>query len=360
MCDIRHKRKGNSMAKVILFGTGNAGKAAIAAIAGRSDIELAGVRVWDPEKEGVDAGTIAGIDPIGVAATTDEAALLALDADCVLWMGAIPTEPDMGVGGLCEILASGKDLISLIHAPFMHAATCPPELRDPLLAACEAGNSTFHFTGIDPGFIAEAQGLLASSLCSRIDRITTREILDYSGYDSPQMIFDVMQFGAPSVEYVLGFVGAMTPFQAPALHLVADGLGATIENITHDAEVVFADEDFTVAAGTIKKGTVAGMRFWWDAIVDGQPLLRIEHVSRLQPDQGPEWAQGQGYTVTIDGEPPIEVRLTKGFGDRNDVEDAVICAAARAVNAVPAVTAAPSGVASFLTLPLDRGRYEHS
>ena len=346
------------MLKVILFGTGNAGKAAIRAISARSDMQLVGVKVWNPDKVGVDVGPAAGIDPIGVVGTDDDAELLALDADCVLWMGAIPTTPDMGLPGLCDILASGKNLISLIHPPFMHEATVPPEMRQALLDACEAGGTTFHFTGIDPGFIAEAQGLLASSLCSRIDRIVTREILDYSGYDSSVMIFDTMQFGTLPGPHVKGFVEAMTPFQAPAMHLVADGLGATIEAITADVEIEVAPEDFEVAAGPIKKGTVAAMRFWWDAIVDGSPLLTIEHVSRLDPNLRPDWAQGEGYTVTIDGEPPLELRLTKGLNGRNDVEDAVIAAASRGVNAIPAVCAAEPGVATFLTMPLDRGRYE--
>ncbi len=346
------------MLRVILFGTGNAGKAAVRAIASRTDMELVGVRVWDPAKVDVDAGTIAGIEPVGVKCTDDEAALLALEADCVLWMGAIPTTPDMGLEGLCAILASGKNLISLIHPVFMHEATVPPEMRQALLDACDAGGTTFHFTGIDPGFIAEAQGLIASSLCSRIDRIITREILDYSSYDSSVMIFDTMQFGTPPGPQVKGFVEAMTPFQAPAMYLVADGLGATIETITADVEVEYATEDFEIAAGTIKEGTVSGMRFWWDAIVDGKPLLTIEHVSRLQADQRPDWAQGEGYTVTLEGEPPLELRLTKGLNGRNDVEDAVIAAASRGVNATPSVCAAEPGIATFLTLPIDRGRYE--
>ena len=63
--------------RVVGWSTGGVGRLAIRAIARRPDLELAGVWVHSAEKDGVDAGTLAGIDPLGVAATTDADALLA-------------------------------------------------------------------------------------------------------------------------------------------------------------------------------------------------------------------------------------------------------------------------------------------
>jgi 2,4-diaminopentanoate dehydrogenase len=45
------------------WSTGWVGKLAIRAIAHRPDLELVGVWVHSPEKVGVDAGTLAGIEP---------------------------------------------------------------------------------------------------------------------------------------------------------------------------------------------------------------------------------------------------------------------------------------------------------
>ena len=63
------------------WSTGGIGKLAIRAIDRRPDLELVGVWVHGEAKDGVDAGVLAGIDPIGVAATRDVDALLALAPD---------------------------------------------------------------------------------------------------------------------------------------------------------------------------------------------------------------------------------------------------------------------------------------
>jgi len=70
--------------KVILWATGTIGRFAIRTILNRPNLELAGVWVHSKSKDGQDAGTLAGLDPIGLAATRDADALLASDADCVM------------------------------------------------------------------------------------------------------------------------------------------------------------------------------------------------------------------------------------------------------------------------------------
>jgi dihydrodipicolinate reductase len=57
--------------KVVVWATGRVGKLAIRAIADRPNLELAGVWVHSQAKDGQDAGTLAGIQPLGVAATPD-------------------------------------------------------------------------------------------------------------------------------------------------------------------------------------------------------------------------------------------------------------------------------------------------
>ena len=59
------------MTRVVVWGTGNVGRPAIRAVAAHRDLELAGVIVANPDKVGVDAGVLAGLEPLGVAATDD-------------------------------------------------------------------------------------------------------------------------------------------------------------------------------------------------------------------------------------------------------------------------------------------------
>ena len=74
----------NRPIRVVVWATGGCGAIAIQALQERPDLELVGVWVHSPEKDGRDAGDLAGVAPIGLKATTDAGALLALKPDCVV------------------------------------------------------------------------------------------------------------------------------------------------------------------------------------------------------------------------------------------------------------------------------------
>src|SRR4051794_25496200 len=93
--------------RVIQWATGGVGKAAIEAIAAHPELELAAVWVHSADKAGRDAGEMAGIAPLGVAATQDVDALLALRADCVVYAPLLPDEDVV-----CRILASGANVVT--------------------------------------------------------------------------------------------------------------------------------------------------------------------------------------------------------------------------------------------------------
>src|SRR4029078_4347929 len=62
--------------RVVVWGTGNAGRPAIRAVAAHADLDLVGVVVSNPAKVGRDAGELAFIEPLGVLATDDAAVAL--------------------------------------------------------------------------------------------------------------------------------------------------------------------------------------------------------------------------------------------------------------------------------------------
>lgn len=71
--------------RVIQWGAGANGSALIRGIAAHRDLELVACRVYGPAKDGVDAGELAGIAPLGVPATTDRYQVLETPADVVLF-----------------------------------------------------------------------------------------------------------------------------------------------------------------------------------------------------------------------------------------------------------------------------------
>jgi hypothetical protein len=79
----------------------------------------------------------------------------------------------------------------------------------------------------------------------------------------------------------------------------------------------------------------------------------------LREDLRPDWPQpaqaGGSYRVEIVGEPSYTVDIcpTSREGDHNHA--AIVAAAGRIVNSIPAVIAAPPGIRTTLDLPLITG-----
>ena len=93
--------------RVIQWATGNIGIRALRGVIDHPALELAGVLVYDSTKDGLDAGVLAGGDPIGVTATADRQKVIECDADCALYM---PRALD--VDDLVALLERGTNVVT--------------------------------------------------------------------------------------------------------------------------------------------------------------------------------------------------------------------------------------------------------
>ena len=347
------------MLRVVQWATGPVGRHALAAMVDHPDLEVVGVLVYSDEKVGRDAGEICGIAPIGVTATNDHEEILSLEADCVLYMAQGETDPAAALDDICALLASGKNVVSTAVTSLIHPASMGQQVVDRLDKACAEGRTTFHATGIEPGWASEVLPLTMSGIFRYVDSLVVQELLDYSSYDNAFMLFDVMGFGRPpDAKDVLGADPAVLGgvFRAPLL-LVAEGLGATVEEFRFDRQVALAEEPFDVAAGRVGVGTVDAMRFSATAIVDGRPALTVEHITRLRPDAAPGWPTGRGWKVAVAGLPSmvLEAKIAVDGEDEND--QGCLGTAMHAVHAVVPVCEARPGIRTFLDLPTIVGRH---
>jgi len=345
------------MIRVIQWATGTVGRHAVRAVLDQPGLKLVGAYVYSDDKAGRDLGQICGVGPIGVTATSDRDAILAMDADCVLYMPQGEGDPKTAIADICAILASGKNVVSTALTALIYPISLGQEVVDALGAACAAGGVSFHGTGIEPGWGSEVLPLAMSPLFRRIDSLLVQEILDYATYPSTMMLFDGMGFGRPPehvgrVPIPLHQSGA---FGAPLL-MLADAFGAAIDEMYYECELAIADEPFDVAAGRIEKGTVSGKRYAYTAVVKGRPALKVEHVTRLGEHTAPHWPTGRGWHVTIKGSPNMTLRSTiaPDGGDEND--EACLGTAMHAVHAIAPVCAAETGIRTFLDLPTIIGR----
>ena len=74
-------------------------------------------------------------------------------------------------------------------------------------------------------------------------------------------------------------------------------------------------------------------------------------MTRLRVQDAPEWPQGQGYRIVIEGEPSLklELELSSDHGDHNHA--GCLATAMHVINAIPHVVAAEPGVMTTLDLP---------
>lgn len=345
------------MLRIVQWATGSVGRHAVAAIADHPELDLVGAFVYSDAKAGRDVGELCGIGDVGVATTKDPDEIVALDADCVLYMPQGEMNPMGALDDICRLLASGKNVVSTAVTALIYPASMGQQVVDKLEAACAKGGSSFHATGIEPGWAAEVLPLTMSGLFGRIDSLLVQELLDYTTYDSADMLFDIMGFGmAPDAPVPLADpVLAGSTFRA-SLMLVADGLGAAIDDFGYDRQVAVADAPFDVKAGRIEAGTVSAQRFSCTAIIGGRPALTIEHITRLGDEQAPEWPTGRGWKVTVEGRPSMVLESRIATHGEDETEQGCLGTAMHAVHAIAPVCAAAPGIRTFLDLPTIMGR----
>jgi hypothetical protein len=335
--------------KVIQWATGTVGVHAVPAIVRHPDLELVGLWVHSDEKAGRDAGELCGIDPVGVTATQDADALLALDADCICYTAHSDVRPGEVVDDLCRMLAGGKNVVNTSFVALLYPEQAG--FQDQLQAACLEGGTSFFTSGIDPGYGNAGITIGALGVCQDVRTVRMMEIVNYATWDNPFTMFEIMGFGKPDESRSLLLApGSMSLAWGPVVALVAASLGLELDEITEDHEVLLADEDVTIASGLVETGTISGMRFEIKGMVDGEARVVVEHVTRLRDDDAPHWPQGEGYRILVEGEPnlKLEVTLSSDLGDHNHA--GCLATAMHVINAIPAVVAADPGVLTLLDL----------
>lgn len=348
--------------RVVQWSTGNVGRHAIAGIDARPDLELVGVWVSNPAKVGRDAGELAGLGrELGVAATGDAAALLALRPDCVVYTAMADVRIFEALEDLAGILRAGVNVVSSspVFLQFPEGVV-PEEMVAPIRQAAEAGGASIFVNGIDPGFANDWLPLVVTGVSERIEEVRCMEILNYATYDQATVLFDIMGFGRPLDELpMLLQPGVLTMAWGSVVQQLAAGLDVALDGVEEWHTRLPAPERFEVDSGTIEKGTQAALRFEVRGMKDGRAVAVLEHVTRLRDDLGPDWPQPAGagcYRVKVTGEPnyTVDLQLLGTDGDHNTA--GLKATAMRLVNAVPAVVEAPPGLLSALDLPLITGR----
>ena len=331
--------------RVVQWTTGKTGGAAVRGMVGHPALDLVGCYAYSPDKVGHDVGVLAGIEPIGISATDDIDALLALKPDCVSYM---PFRPDFD--HVVRILESG---INLVTTMYMLAG---PRLRRRRPRADQGRGDSWAVVALRerhlPGH-ANMVALAASAMCTRIDCISVLESLDMSGYANEKMF------------RAMGIDRAVDDPEAPALveancgsfkeqiRVMARALAVELDEIRFEVEFGAANQTTDFGFMTIQEGRIAGYKGVLSGVAAGHARVQCKFVWKVGHDMTPNWPVEDGYVIEIEGEPGVRCRL-EPIGPHFD---GATTTAMPVVNAIPQVCAAPPGIVNHMDLPFVKGAH---
>jgi hypothetical protein len=340
--------------RILQWTTGNVGRRSVIAAVANPGLELVGCYAWGADKVGRDVGELCGIEPLGIVATDDVDALLALEPDCVVYN---PKWPD--VGEMVRILDAGVNIVSTAAFITGHSLGAG---REQIAEACRRGGASVFGSGINPGF-ADLLAIVSAGICDRVDSVSVLESADSTGYDSPETELPV-GFARPIDDPALpDLARAGTAVFEDAVLLVADALGVELDNVRFEAEFAQTTEDLDLGSWTIPAGCVAGVAASWQGWAAGRKVVDLKVRWRKGRTLEPDWNLDEGYLIEIQGQPCVRTKLeiypaadfeAKTFGDFMVL--GMIMTALPAIDAIPAVVAAPPGIVTYLDLPLVTAR----
>ena len=247
--------------KVVAWSTGNVGRHALAGIDARPDLELVGLWVSSEAKVGQDAGRLAGLDrDLGVLATNDADALLALKPDCIVHTAMADHRLFEAIDDLAKFLRAGINVVSSGPVFLQYPYGTADDMAKPVIEAANEGGASLWVNGVDPGFANDGRALVLTSISERIDEVRCMEVLNYATYDQAMIVFDVMGFGRAmdAEKPMLLQPGILTMAWGSVVHQIAAGLGVELDSVEQWYEQLPAPEAFDIDSGRIEKDTVAG------------------------------------------------------------------------------------------------------
>lgn len=338
--DISFSFKGRPVRKkirVLQFGVGPIGASILRLMREKASLEIVGAIDRDPAKAGRDLSELIGAQdaPWGIPVSAEASEALAKPVDVV-----VHTTSSYLVNVMDELLAclaAGCCVVSTCEElayPFRKH----PELSAKLDAAAKDEGVALVGTGVNPGFVMDKLVLTLAAASQRVDWAKALRVVDASKRRLPLQ----KKIGAgmtPDEFRAQVASGVIKHHGLPeSIAMVADGLGFALEDISETIEPIIAPETVKTEFLEVAPGQVAGVH----QIARGTAAGKEKIFMELQMYVG---AKHPADSVELRGEPNLALTIPGGtHGD--------IATAAVAVNAIPAILAAPAGLRTVRDLAL--------
>jgi len=315
--------------RAIQYGIGPIGASILKLMREKDAIEIMGAIDNDPSKIGKDLGEVVGASdaPWGVKVSGDAKGILEQSADVV--MHTTSSSLPKVVEQLLAALEVGSCVVSTCEE-LSYPFRTYPELAAQLDKSAKENGVALVGTGVNPGFVMDKLIITLAAVSQRIDHAKALRIVDASTRREPLQKkigagLSVEEFRARVQEGTIKHVGL-----PESVAMVADSLGLRIDQITETIEPKVASERVETEFLAVEAGQAAGVHQIARGLADGKELVYME----LQMYVG---AKDPADTVELQGHPNIS--LTIPGGSHGDIATASV-----AVNSIPSILDAPSGL----------------
>lgn len=323
--------------RVVQFGVGPIGSSIVRLMREKASLEIVAAIDRDPAKAGRDLGELIGANdaPWKIPVFAEASEALAKPVDVI-------------VHTTSSYLANAMDeLLGCLSAGCCVVSTCEelaypfrkhPELSAKLDAAAKDEGVSLVGTGVNPGFVMDKLLLTLAAASQRVEWAKALRVVNASKRRLPLQ----KKIGAgitPEEFRAQVNAGVIKHHGLPeSIAMVADGLGFALDDISETIEPIIAEETVKTDFLEVASGQVAGVH----QIARGTAAGKEKIFMELQMYVG---AKHPADSVELRGEPNLALTIPGGtHGD--------IATAAVAVNAIPAILAAPAGLRTVRDLPL--------
>jgi 2,4-diaminopentanoate dehydrogenase len=322
--------------RVVQYGVGPIGASIVRLMRQKQALVITGAIDKDPEKAGRDLGEVVGAEdaPWGVTVSADSSEVLSHPTDVVVH--ATSSFLTDVASQIMECLEAGACVVSACEE-LSYPYRKHPELAAKLDEAAKESGVTLLGTGVNPGFVMDKLLLGLSAACQRVDHAKAVRIVDAS--QRRLSLQKKVGAGLTVEEFQRRVAGGSVKHVGlpESVAMLSDGLGLDVDTITETIDPVVAAESFRTDHMDVQAGEVAGIHQIARGITRGEEKVFLElkmYVGAPDPSD----------TIQLTGEPNL--RMVIPGGTPGDVATASI-----AVNAIPALLAAPAGLRTARDLP---------
>lgn len=323
--------------RAIQYGVGPIGASILKLLREKTAVQIVGAIDHDPAKIGKDVGEVIGASdaPWGVKVSGDARSVLEQSADIVMHTTSSSLEKVMDQLLMC--LDVGSCVVSTCEE-LSYPYRTHPELAAQLDTAAKESGVALVGTGVNPGFVMDKLLITLAAVSQRIEHAKAVRIVDAGKRRLPLQKkigagMDVEEFRAKVKDGVIKHVGL-----PESVAMVADSLGLAVDEITETIEPKVATERVQTEFLTVEAGQAAGVHQIARGLSNGKELIYMELQMYVE-------AKDPSDTVELKGHPNISLVVPGGtHGD--------IATASVAVNSIPAILEAASGLRTSRDLPL--------